>query len=685
MNVLARRGGLPEARFDVTLERVRRRLVEIDRRGGCRLGALAAEGARHDDRFTMTGRGERSQGDGGGFISAAQGLAFLDRASEVLARTLDYELTLGEIARLAVPELADWCAVDIAEPDGSLRQITSGYPESELEQLLMELRRRFRVEQGGAAGVAHVISTGEPELWNVTEQPTVSGFEVLPEEAEAYRRLAPRSYLIVPLVTRGRTIGALTLLSTREDRAYGPGDLAFAGHLARRFALAIDNARLFDETRAAHRRASFLVSTGEVLGSSLDYEQTLQNVAHLAVPDLVDWCAVHLVDENGEIVQVAVAHADPEKERFAWELSERYPTDPDAPSGAANVIRTGVTEYVDEITDELIDALVPDAEQRQITKSLGLRAAVTAPLRARDRMFGTITFVTAESGRRLTKSDVELFEEVARRAGTAVENARLYTERTRIAHTLQAELLPKQLPHMPYLDLAVSYRAAGELNEVGGDFYDVFPASDDAWLVVVGDVSGKGAEAAGVTALARYTLHAAALQTPEPSQILDTLNTALLAQRGGHDFCTVCLAAIRPSEGRTQVRIALAGHPPPVLIAADGTTSLLGERGTLLGVFGEPVLADTEVEMRPGDTLLMYTDGVIEAGRPTSLLGEAGLARVLAEQRPETAAEVVEAAAAAAVEAQGGPVRDDMALVALRMSTLVATPAAARDLAPDSA
>jgi serine phosphatase RsbU (regulator of sigma subunit) len=633
----------------------------------------------------MTGRDERTQGEADGFIVAEQGLAFLDRASEVLARTLDYELTLGEIARLAVPELADWCAVDIAEPDGSLRQITSGYPDSELERLLLELRRRFRQEQADSAGVARVIRTGEPELWTIGDEPTVRGFEVLPEQAEAYSRLAPRSYLIVPLVTRGRTIGALTLLSTREDRKYGSRDIAFAGHLARRFALAIDNARLFDETRAAHRRASFLVRAGELLGSSLDYEQTLQNVAHLAVPDLVDWCAVHLVDENGAIAQVAIAHADPEKERLAWELSERYPTEPEAPSGVANVIRTGATEYVDEITDELIDALVPDAEQRQIIKSLGLRASVTAPLRARDRIFGTITFVTAESGRRMTTSDVELFEEVARRAGTAVENAWLYTERTKIAHTLQSELLPKQLPHMPYLDLAVSYRAAGELNEVGGDFYDVFPATDDTWLVVVGDVSGKGAEAAGVTALARYTLHAAALQESEPSQMLDTLNTALLSQRGGHDFCTVCLAAIRPSEERTEVRIALAGHPPPVLIAADGTTSLLGQRGTLLGVFGEPVLADTEIEMHPGDTLLLYTDGVIEAGRPTSLLGEAGLAHVLAQQPPESAAEAVEAAAAAAVTAQGGPVRDDMALVALRMSTRVATPAATRDLEPDNA
>ncbi len=602
-----------------------------------------------------------------GFLSAEQSLDFLDRASEILARSLDYERTLQEVAGLAVPELADWCAVDVVQPDGSLRQITSGHPDPEQEQLLLELRRRFRAGVRGQAGVARVVRTGEPEFVpDVLRQPVGVDLELDENEQAAYDRLAPRSYIIVPLITRDRTIGALTLLSTREGRHYGSRDLAFAHHLARRFALAIDNARLFDETRTAQQRATFLARAGEILASSLDYEQTIRNVAEIAVPEIVDWCAIQLVDEDGSIRQVASAHADPAKRQLAVDVAERFPTDPDAPTGPANVIRTGETEHVEDITDEMIDAGVPQPELRQIIKNLGLRASITAPLRARGRVFGAITFVSAESGRRFTQADVELVEEIARRAGVAVDNSRLYTERVHIAHTLQVELLPTRIPDIPFFEVATRYRAAGELNEVGGDFYDVFEGSDDRWIVVVGDVAGKGAEAAAVTALARYTLRAASLQSSDPVELLETLNSALLAQRGGSDFCTVCVAVVTPDESGAKVRVSLGGHPQPLIMRAGGGTSLAGELGTLLGVVKDPDLVDASAELEPDDTMLLYTDGVIEAGRPTSLLGEAGLAQALARARPRTAGEAVELAEEVAVTAQAGPPRDDIALVAFR-------------------
>src|SRR4051812_25719368 len=182
--------------------------------------------------------------DGLGLHSQAS-LAFLAEASALVARSLDYEQTLAEVARLAVPELADWCAVDVVQPDGSLRQVTSGHPDPELEELLMELRRLYRQEKGSSEGVARVIETGESELaTDVRDQPQM---EIPAEHREVYEKLAPRSYMIVPLVARGRTIGALTFLSSREGRHYGPGDLIFVQDLAHRFALAADNARLYQE------------------------------------------------------------------------------------------------------------------------------------------------------------------------------------------------------------------------------------------------------------------------------------------------------------------------------------------------------------------------------------------------------------------------------------------------------
>jgi PAS domain S-box-containing protein len=728
-----------------------------------------------------------------GVMDPQSALGFLAQASGLLAASLDYERTLSEVARLAVPDVADWCAIDIVEPDGSTRQVTSMHPDAELEEFLLELRRRYRAAKQGSEGTARVIATGEPEL--VTDVAGEAAIELAAREEETYRRLAPRSYMIVPLVARGRTIGALTLLSMREGRHYGEADLDFAQHLARRFALAVDNARLYDEAersrglldtlfasapvglgffdtelrcvrvnealaqidglpvdqhpgkplaellgplgdrvlplyrhalasgepileqevegeslvipgeqrqwlisctpvragdgstlgvssvvmdvterrallereRAGRRRATFLARAGELLESSLDYETTLRNVAQIVVPEIVDWCVIHVVDEGGDIKLVAVAHADPEKEALAWDLEPRYPTQPDAPTGVAAVIRTGATEVVPEVTDEMLVAGAVDAEHLEIIRGLGLRGAIVAPLRARGRILGAVTFVAAESKRTFTRDDVDLVEELARRAGLSVDNARLYTERSAIAHTLQAELLPSRLPSIPGVRLAVRYRAAGELNEVGGDFYDVFERRGGAgWAFEIGDVSGKGAEAAAVTALARHTVRTASLQPATPSELLGTLNDALLLQRAGSEFCTVCLASLSLDDagGRGVLTVALGGHPPALVLRADGTVDAVGEPGTLLGVFPDPDLREVDVALGSGDTVLLYTDGVTEAGPAGSEIGEDGLVRLLAGMGGMSPEEIVDAVEQAAVAIQDGQPRDDIALVA---------------------
>src|SRR4051812_20748344 len=181
-------------------------------------------------------------------MDAQSALGFLARASGVLAGSLDYERTLAEVARLAVPDVADWCAVDVVEADGSLRQITSVHPDAEQEELLLELRRRYRAEKGAGAGATYAILSGDPVLASdVTSQVEL---ELREDEVELYRRLGPRSYMIVPLVARGRTVGALTFLSTRPGRHYPGAALDFAQPLGRRFALAIDNARLYDEAES---------------------------------------------------------------------------------------------------------------------------------------------------------------------------------------------------------------------------------------------------------------------------------------------------------------------------------------------------------------------------------------------------------------------------------------------------
>jgi serine phosphatase RsbU (regulator of sigma subunit) len=247
-----------------------------------------------------------------------------------------------------------------------------------------------------------------------------------------------------------------------------------------------------------------------------------------------------------------------------------------------------------------------------------------------------------------------------------VERARIYTERSRIAHILQRSLLPESLPEIPGMELRALYSAAGELNEVGGDFYDVLDYDSDRWMLVVGDVVGKGPRAAGVTALARHTLRAAAIGGRSPSAMLDTLHQALRRQPRWADLCTVCLVTVRLGAGRAHLNVALAGHEPPLLIEPDGRARQLGRPGTLLGVIDPIKIDETAAELHPGQTLLLFTDGVTEAGRPDDALGSNGLVE-LCRAAPSLGLQgLLERIERAAVERSGGYLHDDVALLALR-------------------
>jgi anti-sigma regulatory factor (Ser/Thr protein kinase) len=413
-----------------------------------------------------------------------------------------------------------------------------------------------------------------------------------------------------------------------------------------------------------------------VLEGSLDFDATLRNVAHVAVPDFCDWCAVYVLEDD-ELRTLAVAHADPGREQWAWELNARYPPSAGAPTGPARVIRTGEPEVTLDISDEMLVAAARDEEHLRLLREVELSGSIIVPLRARARTLGAIAFLSAESGRRFGADDVALAVELGRRAGMAVENARLYSARAAIAHTLQAKLLPERLPRVPGIELAARYRAAGEFTEVGGDFYDVVPCPGGDHMIVVGDVTGKGAEAAAVTALARYTLRAAILHETDPVVILRLLNEAIRAQdEAGELLCTVGLARVAIEDGHVGVRLVLAGHEPAVIARATGEIEEAGRYGSLLGFLDDPILEEDRFEIGAGDTLLLHTDGVTDAGAPAHALGAGGLHAVLRSVAGRAPATIVDAVERAAVEAQEGEPRDDIAMVALRLAGGMAPPEA---------
>ncbi|MEA2429066.1 MAG: hypothetical protein QOF37_2694 [Thermoleophilaceae bacterium] len=423
------------------------------------------------------------------------------------------------------------------------------------------------------------------------------------------------------------------------------------------------------EAEEAAARARFLAEASVILDESLDYEATLATVSRLAVPWLADWCAVDMREADGTLRRVTTAHADPEKVSLAHEWEERYPTDPDSPTGAPNVVRTGTSEIYPHISDEMLVAAARDEEHLALVRSIGMRSAMVVPMVARGRTLGAISFIAAETGRGYGDADLLLAEELARRAATSIDNARLYSERSYIARTLQQSLLPPHLPDIPGIEVAARYRPAGEGNEVGGDFYDLFEIGDESWALVIGDVCGKGADAAALTALVRYTIRAIAGAGKLPSEVLGLVNDAILRQRSDNRFSTVVYARVtKTDEGGVRVEMASGGHPLPLLLRPGAGAKALGEPGTLLGVVPDPRFHDVAIDLGPGDSLVLYTDGLTEAGAPHRLLGDQDLAEAIERCGGTSAADVAACLEDTAVETSGGQPHDDLAIVVLRLA-----------------
>jgi PAS domain S-box-containing protein len=422
----------------------------------------------------------------------------------------------------------------------------------------------------------------------------------------------------------------------------------------------------FTEDVTAVKRAELaervLAEAGRVLVSSLDQHQTLQQLAMLAVPELADWCGVDMPGRGGTIEHVAVGHVDPAKVAVARELRKRYPVSMDEPYGLAAVLRGEVPHFlVDETPDDALLAYAVDDEHLSLMRQVGFNAIMIVPLVGRSTVLGALTFVSAQA-RRFDPADLDLALELGRRAGIALENARLYSERTDIAHTLQVALVPDPVPLAPGWDVAALYRPAGEATEAGGDFYDMV-RTRAGWLVVMGDVAGKGARAASLTALARYTLRTAAMLTDDPAAALAALNAGLL-RRGDVAYCTAALVALSDHGDGARARVYSAGHPLPVLLQ-DGAARPLGRSGPLLGALEDARWPASDAVLGPGDRLVLYTDGVTDARGTRDRFGDERLLELLSSLNGGGPAALVQAVDGAIRGFEDGPQRDDTALLAV--------------------
>jgi serine phosphatase RsbU (regulator of sigma subunit)/PAS domain-containing protein len=669
-------------------------------------------------------------------------IAVLASIDEVATGTVLLGETAARLLEFVVPVFADVATLDTISPAGAFHRIGSRVEGPGREDLEQGLLRRRPVPEA-PVGLPAALASGESQLIERVTDEHLRAIAADDADFELLRALELRSVLDVPLVARGRIVGALACGVGTSGRSYGPEDLLFAEVLSGRLALALDNAGLsatisgleqrfettlmnlaeavivrdgsaqivfanaaaarllglasvdeltaaapgevmalfdvFDESgrrlgladlpsavvargkpaepllvrnvvratgkqrwllhkatpvsdadgrlllvvsviedltevKRAELAQRLLAEAGHALSSSLDYRETLQQVAELTVPGLADWCAVLLHGGDGELEQVAVA-------------------------GTGG---RGVALVAGEAGEEkLIDGVM----------TVPLAIAGHAPI-------GVMSLAITASGREFDEADLALARELGHRAATAIENARLYAERSMIAATLQRSLLPPELPRIPGFQLAGFYHAAGEQNDVGGDFYDAFEVPG-GWMVVVGDVAGRGAEAAALTSLSRYTLRTAGRLVGDPIAALEQLNDAL-REGPALSLVSVCCALLRTADGGVSADVVLAGHPPLVHLRG-GTPEPVGVFAPFLGAYEQAGWTAVRVGLDPGDQLVLYTDGVIDTVGVEERFGEDRLMEVLRDAA--SAADAVARIEGAVSSFAEGPQVDDTAVI----------------------
>ena len=414
--------------------------------------------------------------------------------------------------------------------------------------------------------------------------------------------------------------------------------------------------------------SDLLADAGALMEDVLDRRQRAQHLAELAVRGLGDVSMVDMVMADGSIQRLAARGRDTEVADHFLKLRASAPIDPQGPHPVAEVIRTGRTVYLDRLSDKDIEGITTRESERELLRRHRFRSCIVLPLGARGSVLGALTLWIMRPTKAFDETARRTAKRLADRAALALDNARLHEQQAHIASVLQHSLLPRSLPEIKGFEASSRFLAAGEAYEVGGDFYDVFRTGSGTWTAVIGDVCGKGPEAASLTALARYTVRTASSPESPPSQVLRTLHDSISSERADLRFCTAALARIQtPSNGHgsAHLTVSLGGHPLPLILRKGGRVDSVGEPGTLLGALPCPVLADVEATLAVGDSLILYTDGMLDARDRGSGDDPEWIAKELGKAAGESADQIAERLSKAAIERHGGEPRDDIAVLVL--------------------
>jgi serine phosphatase RsbU (regulator of sigma subunit)/anti-sigma regulatory factor (Ser/Thr protein kinase) len=514
--------------------------------------------------------------------------------------------TVSEIARIVVDNACEFLGaqsvrVYLLTEDGMLRALAgAGSIRNDLEEFAA-----FDIDADLPG--AEVARTGEPlflrSVAQVTERyPALAG--VYPSETRLH---------VAPMTVGEHTLGVMSMSFAGSSDVDEETQSAFVGAMTDALAQALERALALEREQTARRRLAFLADASVALSSSLDFQATLDAVTDLFVPTLADWCLVQL-RRNGDLAPVALRNVDPERTIWAKSIQDRYPLRGDLEVGAVAVARTGRSEFYPELAPEVMSRFAVDDEHREIIEMLGMCSAIVVPLTGRIGTFGAITLLYADSNRRYVEDDVRFVEDVARRAALALETAERFREQSgrladvlRVAEAAQRAILAPVPPRIGPISLAGRYVSASAEALVGGDIYEIIQRPD-AVRLLVGDVRGKGLAAVRTATIVLGEFRAAAADVDDLGEVAAQIDRRLRPYLADEDFVTAAVAEVA-NDGRFAV--VSCGHPPPLVVSRGRIGELALPHAVPLGLGAAPEVVLGRLE--PGDRILLYTDGVIEA------------------------------------------------------------------------
>jgi PAS domain S-box-containing protein len=549
-------------------------------------------------------------------------LAFVIEASAALSTAHELQKIYDILAELAIGRVADWCFIVV--PDGGAYRIAKiAHRDMQMLHYVEHFAQKYPARRGSTVDIAirKNISILTPNITGADLRAAAEDQTHL----EILQRLRMHSSMIVPLSCDSRVHGAVVLVSAESGRSFSQNDLEVAEKVARRAALSIETALEFREERSRSERLRFIARATELVFEPMELRTGFDRLVELIVSQMADLAYVMIFEGDGALRTVACAHRDPRKHEIAKKLRGERTLKPAAEEVAAGMLsqhRTIVNcdVHPEEILPHMWEYLAPDV------RSLGVRSAITVPLFARGETYGALIAYWCETPRCYSEADVPIFEDLGRRVSMAIEHVGALERERRISASLQDALLPSEttFPRHPDLSFDAYYRASLNEAKVGGDWFDSFPRSDGSIVVCVGDVTGRGLEAAGLMAKLRQSISMAAMYEQEPERILDAVDRHLRSRRA-EALATAFIGIIDPSHRR--MRYANAGHPPPLLRTKDGITELTAE-GLPLGLRDYGGSSQGEVSLDEAELLLLYTDGLIEGTRDL-LFGERRLREVV--------------------------------------------------------